>query len=517
MLFRLAGRVTISVALADKKHRKDIMNDLAATDTRAAKSQGNLPVFWARTGEPPAHNCVSVLRLADWIEKGRLVIGGPGGADGALRVLYSMASLMEPAGPWKQPVARFVAPMPTALSTQHVDLTFHVYLGRLAFELISFSATKDLFSAMEPVSVVVPTRKRPEYPPTFRSPHGEPEGAARFTLPGVMRMAEHNGYRSGWLHGDAGPLPAVLPPSPPLPSPAPRREDEQPAGLTVTMFPFQRQTLAWMSDQEAWDLNQLMWEERQWLEGDCFFVFPLGGECRVHAPPRVTGGLLSEEMGLGKTLEVVALVLADKAKGYPEPKGGLGRGGGGARGPSRGRRGRGKEQGVAAAEVEHSDAEDDEADLRGARATLVVCPTTLIGQWDAEIAKVGSQRWLMPSTSQRRWSRNAAHDAPSPAADDPRHPEGHDVSPGRGEREREAQGDRFWQGRRQARGVDGARGRGSDDLRGTGARRDAAGLPSAARGRVAAGGSGRVPGDPELHDGTGAALRKHAIGAPVDG
>ena len=76
---------------------------------------------------------------------------------------------------------------------------------------------------------------------------------------------------------------------------------------------FQRQTLAWMRDKERSErgLNGVFWEERRWADGGEYWYFPLAGELRLSEPPLVRGGMLSEEMGLGKTLEVLALVSAD--------------------------------------------------------------------------------------------------------------------------------------------------------------------------------------------------------------
>jgi E3 ubiquitin-protein ligase SHPRH len=46
-------------------------------------------------------------------------------------------------------------------------------------------------------------------------------------------------------------------------------------------------------------------------DGGSYWYFPLAGELRLAEPPLVRGGMLSEEMGLGKTLEVLALVSSD--------------------------------------------------------------------------------------------------------------------------------------------------------------------------------------------------------------
>jgi hypothetical protein len=81
----------------------------------------------------------------------------------------------------------------------------------------------------------------------------------------------------------------------------------QPAGLSVDLFEFQLSTYQWMLDQELDEggLNRRFWDE--WVcedGGGSMFYFPLAGEFRLVAPPRTTGGLLCEEMGLGENSTV---------------------------------------------------------------------------------------------------------------------------------------------------------------------------------------------------------------------
>eukprot|EP00964_Phaeocystis_antarctica_P067644 scaffold40936_cov69-Phaeocystis_antarctica.AAC.4 len=82
----------------------------------------------------------------------------------------------------------------------------------------------------------------------------------------------------------------------------------------------------------------------------------MAGELRDTPLPMVTGGFLCEEMGLGKTVEMCALVLANPYT--PQAS---------AAGRARPRRG-GYER-------------------RTTRSTLIVCPQVLLGQWQAEIRK----------------------------------------------------------------------------------------------------------------------------------
>ena len=108
-----------------------------------------------------------------------------------------------------------------------------------------------------------------------------------FTLPGVIRSCVSTGYV---------------------------REAIQPETIKLSMLHYQRQSLAWMQDMEnaPRGLNSFLWEERTWIGGERFFFFPMAGELRIDPPPLVTGGILSEEMGMGKTLEVLALIASEK-------------------------------------------------------------------------------------------------------------------------------------------------------------------------------------------------------------
>ena len=104
-------------------------------------------------------------------------------------------------------------------------------------------------------------------------------------------------------------------------------EEEQPSCLkaSITLFGHQKQALAW-----------LLWRETQ------------------HPP----GGILADDMGLGKTLTMISLILKHREI---------------------------TEQRRAEGEVEDSDWKERLGDLVESATTLIICPASLLGQWEKEV------------------------------------------------------------------------------------------------------------------------------------
>jgi SNF2 family DNA or RNA helicase len=116
-------------------------------------------------------------------------------------------------------------------------------------------------------------------------------------------------------------------------------EADSPPGISVQLLPFQRRTLAWMLARER-NVPDDMTSVQTPSSGPLWF-----GRDSFHLYPPAHGGFIMQEMGMGKSLETLALVLAN-----PRPAGKPG--------------------------------------------TLILCPPTLLPNWESECRKL-----LTPSTS----------------------------------------------------------------------------------------------------------------------
>ena len=347
---RLVGSCVLSFDVAGKSSaRGDTLARLRAPVlTAPAKLPNGAWRTWDTSGEPPSTGLAPVGRLLAAIKSKKLAPREPHAHD----LLTHLQALIVPDGPWKCPLARVVARCPARLADgAPLRLTVHVYLNRLAFELIACEHLAVVLSRLTPAGAVTPVAPLPQFAPSIFTPPDALAADAEedaFTLPALLKGMEHGGYR----------------------------EEAQPAGIALPMFGCacpclvllactdqrvlsiadQRQALAWMRDQEArpGGLNAEFWEKRCWADdGTHFFYFPLAGELRLQTPPVVTGGLLCEQMGLGKTLEMCALIVADKA-----------------------------------ADARAARTADAAAGaLVPSRATLVVVPTSLLAQWAREVRR----------------------------------------------------------------------------------------------------------------------------------
>ena len=183
--------------------------------------------------------------------------------------------------------------------------------------------------------------------------------------------------------------------------------------LETALLPHQLQAVAFMASKESgYALGEAseaiggrdaprpplapLWEART-ERGQAVYLNTATNASQQGRPPDVRGGLLADDMGLGKTLSVLALVVARDAR-LLRPGGG----GGGGGGDDDAARTRAKKMKVGALRAALDAAGDDSTGLKAAlvdkyvalsRAkagasssatcgpTLIVCPTSVIGNW----------------------------------------------------------------------------------------------------------------------------------------
>lgn len=181
---------------------------------------------------------------------------------------------------------------------------------------------------------------------------------------------------------------------------------QQPAGVAgLTLRPYQQQALAWMmsrergpqphdndggdastavpwhdadadqrraaglassTEEEAETGEHPLWRRVGNDGAGYYYLNQLSREAALQAPPAAIpcrGGINSSEQGMGKSIEIAALVQARRAE-------------------------RGWIDGVPGAELAQDAPEPAPPGLRASRATLVVAPMSMLGQWQREFARV---------------------------------------------------------------------------------------------------------------------------------
>lgn len=196
-------------------------------------------------------------------------------------ILQTLATLQNPSiSPWGQPFIRIFSGHTYNPRTKIASIRFVVYYTRLLFELISDDEVMKLTDTLiKPYFTILPTKQKQTYKPLFQSTHQEllaNDRNYRFSLSGIMKKAENNDYPMA---------------------------KTQPKLLNVPLYDYQKSTYQWLLDQEHDErgINGYYWEEWQYPDhGGNLYYFPLAGEFRLLQPPKTNGGLLCEEMGLGK-------------------------------------------------------------------------------------------------------------------------------------------------------------------------------------------------------------------------
>lgn len=324
-------------------------------------------------------------------------------------LLETLDSLANPEPvPWPAPLIVIISGLEDVLRTAgneaKSDIKVQVYVGRLLFELISNIHIRTLFTVLRPT---VPFKSVTHFPvhnvnnPSVAQNPDSHRNRDGNTFSDLLRGAESPGYDKL----------------------TPGMQNKIHNALTVKLYGYQEQTVQWMLDKEnsSYVLNDYFWEERCFTDTpNCkhskFYYFPMTGEVRLLKPPSMRGGMIAEESGLGKTVEALALIAAQKSEHLPEEINILCE-----KSPthisvrdgiaylSRQRTRNLERSPQQLSDFHHGDEIIDERDTFNfptyvrvrrwpAKTTLIICPKALIGQWKQEALKIA------PGLSLEIWS-----------------------------------------------------------------------------------------------------------------
>uniref|UniRef100_A0A672SC66 Helicase like transcription factor n=1 Tax=Sinocyclocheilus grahami TaxID=75366 RepID=A0A672SC66_SINGR len=141
------------------------------------------------------------------------------------------------------------------------------------------------------------------------------------------------------------------------------REMEPAEAVCTSLLPHQKQALSWMTSRENSNDLPPFWEEKSGLYFNVLTNFAV-----KERPEKVLGGILADDMGLGKTLTTIALIVSNFHNGKPLPLEQSVRSRKFDRNPSLWVVGTGK-------------VPSGGSGGSGARATLIVCPLSVLSNW----------------------------------------------------------------------------------------------------------------------------------------
>ena len=328
---RFVGSRTLEFSLPSGTDASSVVKKLCrgVKATRKETQRHYGPVNYDNDGEAAKPNdgvTTTVRRLEDDVAAGKILAQD----DDAATFLASAASLASPAQlPKNMPPCLKCLCYVTKVDGADFSVEIRAYATRVLFYLIADPSVRNVLNGLTTLAGPVTPRASPPTQLDLFATSSQNGSAAPFTLEGVMRSAEHTGCA----------------------------EDPQPSRIALPMKPYQLQAISWMRQMEGLNLNSLFWEKRAFSDGGEYWFAPDLGECRLEEPPTASGGLLCDEMGMGKTVELLGLVCAAPATVEQLKAPGLAK--------------------------KHEDA----GPLVASRATLIVVPPALVSQWVNEVKK----------------------------------------------------------------------------------------------------------------------------------
>ena len=328
---RFVGSRTLEFSLPSGTDASSVVKKLCrgVKATRKETQRHYGPVNYDNDGEAAKPNdgvTTTVRRLEDDVAAGKILAQD----DDAATFLASAASLASPAQlPKNMPPCLKCLCYVTKVDGADFSVEIRAYATRVLFYLIADPSVRNVLNGLTTLAGPVTARASPPTQLDLFATSSQNGSAAPFTLEGVMRSAEHTGCA----------------------------EDPQPSRIALPMKPYQLQAIRWMRQMEGLNLNSLFWEKRAFADGGEYWFAPDLGECRLADPPAASGGLLCDEMGMGKTVELLGLVCAAPATVEQLKAPGLAKN------------------------------HNEEGPLVASRATLIVVPPALVSQWVNEITK----------------------------------------------------------------------------------------------------------------------------------
>eukprot|EP00897_Mesotaenium_endlicherianum_P006370 jgi/Mesen1/5761/ME000292S04834 len=187
-------------------------------------------------------------------------------------------------------------------------------------------------------------------------------------------------------------------------SAASRRSMEAPPQISSPMFPHQKEALAWLAQRENSSALPPFWEpvarggNRHVAGGGAPAPPPLYANTLTNfrtaqRPPPLRGGILADDMGLGKTLALLALIAANRPGAELPPVTDVAPAAAAADAAAV-MKGKGKKQAMQGQLASRSSGGGSEEEqpkpgtapqAGGPRATLVVCPLSVVSSWTGQV------------------------------------------------------------------------------------------------------------------------------------